>query len=815
MTPSASSLWQDVCYGLRRLRRNPGFTGIALLTLALGIGASCTIFSVVNAVLLRPLPFRSPERLIAITQSNAGGQAGAGVPVSYTKFEAIREQSRSLDRIAVYYTLDLSLGGESEPERVAGARFSGDLFGALGTEPMLGRDFVPEEHAPGGPDAAVITAGLWHGHFGGDPKVVGKSIRLDGKNVTIAGVLPESFRFPLQAPEPQVWLPRAFEPDFLTFAQVHSGASYLSFIARLRQGETLAQVQAELAAVDARYREQFGSYVDAAQFHLRASSLADDFVGASRPALLVVLAAVGFLVLIVCANVASLQLARASARVREMSVRKALGASRARLVRQLLIESLGLALLGGTLGLLLALCAVPFVQHSMAGVLPRLEQTRVDGSVLLFSLGLCCATALIFGVVPALHSSRGDLQEGLRAGGRGSSDGAARKRLRVLFVAEAAVALVLVTGAGLLIRSLTGLVGVDPGFKSQGVTTVPITLPVSRYTDSARQAEFFGQLLERVATLPNVQAASVTNAVPLSGVGRFVFFCPEGRACLGIGKDPVTAQRQVSPDYFETTRTRIVRGRAFAPTDSADRTAVVIVNETIARRYWPDADPIGKHLANSRDKVQREVVGVAADVKFRGLDQPNVEEMYLPLAQSPAPAMTLLVRSDSDPRPLVGALRREVAHLDSDIAVSGVRSLDEVVGDSVAQPRLVMRVVTVFAALALLLACIGIYGVMAYSVAERTRELGVRMALGASPRDILRLVLREGLSLTGVGVGIGLVSSLALTRLLASLLFGVSATDPLTFAGAACVLAATAFAACWIPARRGMRLAPMQALRQE
>ncbi|HEV7498562.1 MAG TPA: FtsX-like permease family protein, partial [Vicinamibacteria bacterium] len=469
---------------------------------------------------------------------------------------------------------------------------------------------------------------------------------------------------------------------------------------------------------------------------------------------------------------------------------------------------------GGVLGVLLAMATVPLTQQATAGTLPRLEETRIDGTVLLFALALCALTAVAFGVVPALHASRGDLQTGLRQGGRGSSDGAARGRLRVLFVGEVAVALVLLTGAGLLMRSLAGLVSVDPGFKPQGVTAIPIVLPATRYAEPARQAELYRQLLERAAALPGVEAAAATSYVPLSGAFRFVFFCPEGRVCEGIGKDPVIAQRQITPGYFEATRTPLRRGRAFTAADSAQSLPVVIVNETTARRYWPGADPIGKHLANSRDKVQREVVGVAADVKFRSLDAPNIEEMYLPLAQSPWPAMTLLVRSEADPRPLVASVRQELARLDPDIAVSGIQSLDEIVGASVAQPQLVERCVAAFAMLALVLASIGIYGVMSYSVAERTREFGIRMALGAGPRDIMGIVLGEGMGLTLAGLGLGLAASLAFTRLLSSLLFGVSATDPLTFGGAVVVLTATALLACSLPAWRGMRLPPLRALRE-
>ena len=420
---------QDIRYGLRRIVQNPGFSAIAVLTLALGIGATSTIFSVVNAVLLRPLPFHDPQHLVAVSQVTTDTQAGA-VPMSFTKYEAIRDQSQSLARIAVYYPISPSLGGESEPEQIAAARVSGDLFGLLGVAPQLGRGFDAAEMTPGGADAAVITDGLWHRRFGGEPTVLGRTLRLDGNDVTVVGVLPAAFRFPLQLPEPQVWMPRVSEPDALTPAQVHSGASYLSFVARLQPGRTIAQAQAELDTINARYREQYGSYVDATRFRLQAQSLAESLVGTSRPPLALLLAAVAFVLLIVCTNVASLQLARGSARVREMAVRKALGASRVRLVRQLLVESLALSLVGGALGLLLALAAVPLAQQITAGTLPRLEETRVDGTVLLFSLALCGLTAVAFGVVPALHASRGDLQTGLRQGGRGSSDGAARSRLR-------------------------------------------------------------------------------------------------------------------------------------------------------------------------------------------------------------------------------------------------------------------------------------------------------------------------------------------------------------------------------------------------
>lgn len=807
--------WQDIRYGFRMLTKTPGFTVVAVLTLALGIGANTAIFSVVNAVLLRPLPFPDAPRLINVSQVDNINRAFTGIEVSFTKFNLIREQSHSLESSAVYYPLTVSLVTQREPELVPAARASLDLFRTLGQQPALGRSFAPEEDQPGGADVAVVTDGFWHSHFGGDPGLIGRTLMLDGKNVTVVGILPADFRFPMQFPEPQIWVPRVFESDFLSPLQVHSGAGYLNFLGRLRPGVSLPNAQAELDTINGRYRQEFGSNADQ-KYGLAVVALEQLLVGTLRPSLLVLLAAVGFVLLIACANVASLLLVRATARSKEIAIRKTLGASRLRLVRQLLSESLLLSLLGGALGVLLAAGLMPLVRLISPGTVPRLEQSTVDGRVLLFTLLLCTLTGLAFGLVPALQITGRGLHGALKEGGRGSSDGGVRNRFRsLLVVAEVAVALVLMTGAGLLIKSFARLMEVNPGFESRSLLTFPINLPRVRYSTPEQQVQFYQQLLERVKAVPAVQSAGVVGDLPLGSVTIYVFFCPEGMACQGIGKDPVIARSHVSPGYFQTMHTPLIRGRFFTDQDVAGNTNVVIVNKSLADRYWPNRDPIGKHLANSRDQIQREVVGVVADIKFSSLSAPNTEEMFLPIAQESWPSATLVVRSQSDLAPLVSAVRQQIAQLDPTLPVSGILSMDEVVSTSVAQPRLIMQFVGIFAGLALLLAAVGIYAVMAYSVNQRRQEMGIRMALGAQPRHILQLVVGHGMGLTLAGVVVGIAASFGLTRLLASLLFGTGATDPLAFSVATVLLAATALLACYVPARRATRLDPMLALRYE
>jgi len=809
------TLWQDLKFALRLLRKNPGFTVVAILTLALGIGANTAIFSVVNTVLLQPLPYKDSGRIINVSGLELRTHA-SGAFVSYTKFTQILEHNKTLESVAAFYARTFSLVTDREPEAVNGARASMDFFRVLAISPARGRTFLPEEEQPGGPDVAVISEGFWHSHFAGDSTALGKTLVLDGKNATIVGILPASFHFPLQYPEPDVWLPRPSEIPQLTADQVRSGAGYLDVIARLRPGETLARAQAEFDTINASYKQQFGSYVDATKFGLLAQSLEDSFVGALRPSLLVLLAAVGFVLLIACANVANLLLARATAREREIAVRKALGASSGRLVRQLLSESVLLSLCGGALGILFAAALLPVLRSVSPGAVPRLNDVRIDGIVLIFSLVLCLITGTAFGLIPALQTSKRDLHATLKEGGRGSSEGRSRGRFRALLVvAEIGVALVLMTGAGLLIQSFSRLMHVNPGFSPRNLMAFPLTLPPSRYAKPELQAQFYRQVLEHVRAMPEVQAAGVTSYLPLSGAARYVFVCPEGRVCEGVGKDPTSAARQVSAGYFETVRTPVLSGRTFSEQDIAGGAPVAVINETAAKHFFPGQNPIGKHIANSRDMVQREIVGVVGDVKFNGLDAAKTEEMYIPMAQVPWSTATLLVRSEANSKALVTAVRGKIAEVDPTLPLSGISSMEEVIGNSVAQPKLTMQFVGVFAGFALLLAVVGIYGVMAYTVSARSQEMGIRVALGARPVDILRLVVGQGMRMTLIGLILGVTISLALTRLLASLLYGVQATDPLVFSAAALVLAAAAFVACYLPARRATRVDPIVVLRYE
>ena len=807
------NIWLDVKFALRILRKNPGFTLVAVFTLALGIGANTAIFSVVNAVLLQPLPYRDAGRLLSISQVDHQNKI-VGIPVSHTKFAQIQEQNHTLESAAAYYVLGLALAARHEPEVVIGAHVSQNFFDVLGIRPALGRAFLPEEQKTGGPDVAVVSDAFWHSYFAGDEALLGRSITIDGKNVTVVGILPASFKFPPQFPEPGVWLPREFENSTLRPDQIQSGAGYLSMIARLRQEQSLGRAQAELNTINSRYRAQFGSYVDATKYDLSATSLEESLVATLRPSLLVLLAAVGFVLLIACANVANLLLARATGREREIAIRKALGASRVRLVRQLLIESLLLSLAGCALGIFLSSSLLPLVRSLNPGTFPRIADARIDAGVLVFSLILCVLTGIIFGLAPSLQTANKALQPVLKEGARGSSEAGSRGKFRsLLVIAEMGIALVLMTGAGLLMESFAHLVRVDPGFSPKNLTTFPINLPAARYPQAQQQAEFYRQVLERVKTLPEVQQAGATSYLPLSGAIRFVFFCPEGLVCQGVGKDPLIAMRQVTPSYFDTARTPLLSGRVFSGRDVAGGQLVVIVNETTAKRYWPNQNPIGKHLANSRDMIQREVVGIVADVKFNTLNATNSEEMYLPSAQSPWPAMTLVVRSSGDSRSLVPAVRAKIAEVDPTLPVSGILSMEDVVSTSIAQPRLIMQFVGVFAGFALLLSAMGIYGVMAYSVTQRKQELGIRVALGAEPRDILRLVVGQGIRLTLIGVILGVLTSLLLTRLLSSLLFGVHAIDTVAFAGSVVVLVVAAFVACYLPAQRATRVDPIVVLR--
>jgi len=807
------ALWQDIRFALRMLGKNPGFAAVAILTLALGIGANAAIFSVVHTVLLQPIPYPGADRLIAISQSDP--RTGArGISLSLPKFRQIQEQSRTLESAAVYYTREMSLATGQEPEALRGARVSAEFFRVLGVAPARGRTFLSQEDQPGAADVAIVTDAFWRGHFAHEEEVLGKTLVLDGKSVTIIGILPASFRFLFETPDPQVFLTRVSEHPLLKPLQVNLGAGYLTGIGRLGSGETIARAKAEVGTINAGYAQQFASHADAPNHDLDVESLQESLVGGTRRSLLVLLGAVGLVLLIACANVANLLLARGTAREKELALRKALGASRGRIVAQLLSESFVLAFSGGVLGIGLASGLMPLLRSVKETSVPRLADVRVDPTVLLFALFLCAVTAIVFGLAPAMQAAGRQLHESLKEGLRGSSGGGNRGRFRsALIVAEVAAALVLLTGAGLLIESFARLTEVSLGFAPHGVLTFPIALPSSSYAQAEQQASFFRLALQRVRTVPAVQAAGFVSFLPLSGGYRVSYFCFEGQICQGLGKDPLVTIWQVSPGYFEAIGTPLLRGRVFNDHDIAGAAPVVLVNEKTAKHFWPNENPIGKHATGARDLLPREVIGVVADAKFSSLSDASADQLYMPYEQLPYASMTLVVRSSAAPEQIIDAIRSKVAEIDPTLPLSGIRSMESVVSSSVSQPRLITQITGVFAGFALLLAAIGIYGVMAYSVTARKQEMGIRMALGASPRDILRLVVGQGMRMALIGVALGVVVSLALTRLLASLLFGVGATDPLVFSAAAVALVVTALAACYLPARRATRVDPIVVLR--
>jgi putative ABC transport system permease protein len=807
------ALWQDLRYALRTLAKEPGFTVVAVLTLALGIGANTAIFSLIDSVLLNPLPYKNPASLVSIVAGNR--EAGTtGTPVSFTKFQALEQQTKTLESVGAFYQTTMNMTGRGEPEDINVNRVNADFFQALGVAPAMGRDFLTAEDQIGGADVAMLSNAFWRSQLNSDPNVLGKSLSLDGKPTTIVGVLPRSFEFPFQQPQPDVWVPRVFDIMGLRPEQLRMGAGFLFLIARLSPGQTMAQAQAEADGISETYAKAYPGNADAAKHSLDMTSLTDNLVGGVRPSLFVLLGAVGFVLLIACANVASLLLTRATAREKEMSIRQSLGATRARLTRQLLTEGLVLAFVGGAIGVVIASVTMPLLRAGAGNQVPRLDEVHVNGLVLLASFVLCVVTGVVFGLVPAVQVADHDLHGTLKEG-RGTASGGSARARQAMVIAEVAVALLLVTGAGLLIRSFVNLVRVNPGFDSRGVMTFPVSLPTTKYATLPQRAEFFRQAVEKIKTIPSVESVGVVSYMPMTGAARYVFFCPEGQVCQGIGKDPLISMKQISEGYFAAMGIPLLRGRVFTNADIDGAPQVVIINQTVAGKYFPGQDPIGKTLQNSRDRIPLQIVGVVADAKITSLSAPKFEEMYRPHLQAPWMAMTIVVRSNSAPQPLVAAVREKIQSIDPDLAVSGVQSLDHLVSDSVGQPRLLTALVGAFAAFALLLAAIGIYGVMAYSVSHRMREMGIRMALGAAPRDIVRLVVGQGMRLVLAGIVIGFVASLWLTKFLASQLFGTQPKDPATFALVALGLALVALAACLIPARRAMRVDPMVALRYE
>jgi putative ABC transport system permease protein len=801
------SMLQDLRYGLRRLSKSPGFTLVAAGALALGIGANTAIFSVVNAVLLRPLPYPEPEQLVQIWESRPRMNM-ARVESSPNEFLAWADESQSFSQLAAVDFASFNLTGRGEPERVSAALVTASYFPLLGAAPAHGRAFLPEEDQPGKDNVAVLGHDLWQNRFGGDPAVVNQTVSLDGVACTVVGVMPRGFRLPNDA---RLARPVAFNAEDRT----RPGSHFLQVFGRLKDGVTRERAEAEMAGIAARLEQTFASTNVGHQIVL--VPLHEQLVGDVRPALLVLLGAVGLVLLIACANLANLLLARAEARRKEVAVRAALGASRWRIVRQLLAESVLLAALGGGAGLLLAAWGVDILVGLDPAGVRRVGEVGLDAGVLAFTVALSLATGLLFGLAPALQASKTDFVETLKEGGRSTGGGPGRSRLRgALVVSEVALTLVLLVGAGLLVKSFARLLEVDPGLDPRGVLTLDLSLPPAKYAERHQIAAFYQQLLAEVAALPGVETAGAVSVLPLAGDDNSNFVQIEGRPPLPPGQALRAGRRNVSTDYFNALRIPLKAGRGIAPSDAADAPPVAVINEAMARSFFAGEDPLGKRLRTGGDKSPWvTVVGVVGDVRHRGLEVDTRPEMFFPHAQSPSRQMTLAVRTAGDPVSLVGPVRERVRAVDQDQPVGNVKTMETWVAESVASRRFSVLLLGVFALVAAALAAVGIYGVVSYGVAQRTHELGLRIALGARPRDVLRLVIRQGMRMTLIGAALGLAAALALTRVMSGLLYGVTATDPVVYAGVALLLVGVALLACYVPARRATKVDPMEALRHE
>ncbi len=810
---------QDLRYAIRMLRKSPGLTAVMILTLALGIGANSAIFSVVNSVLLRPLPYRDAKRLVWISNYLPAQKMSAAFDVDYF---AWRKHCTSFEEMTAYEPggEDFTLTGEGDAERLSGVTAMNTFLRTLGVAPQLGRDISAEEDRPNGPRVALLSDSLWRRRFSTDPGVVGRTITLDGNLYTIIGVLPRGFEFPENS-KGDLLVPMATE-EFEVSATQPIG--FVRIIARLKPGVTPQAALAELDTIihhfHATFPGGFGKLFAGSQAEVM--SLQDRLVGDVRKALLLLLGAVGFVLLIACANVASLQLARAAAREREIAVRGALGAGRWRLARQLLTESALTGLAGGAAGLALGVWLVALVRHYGPHNIPHLDVTYLDARVVLFTIVVSILTGILFGLAPVVSAFRLSLNDSLKQGGAQGSAG--RKVVRpqqVLMTLELAMALVLLIGAGLLARSFVRLVTIPPGFDSHGVITTRIVLPAKTYLNGDQQRAFYSQLLERIQSLPGVSSSGAAAALPLNGFVRFSGAIQvEGHSVTQAtpGNFWKIAQNMVSPGYFETLRIPLKAGRYLDRRDGSSTPETMVVNETFVRQFLLNEDPIGRRIQFGRSMGGNNwwtIVGIVADMKQSGLAADTIPEAFFAFNQSPFMDMSLAIRTDSDPRTIVPALRDAVASVDKDVPLSRVETMDEMLAGQVASQRFNMALLGAFAGLALLLAAVGIYGAMAYAVGQRTQEIGIRMALGALPENVLRMVLAQGARLAIFGVVLGLGSGIALTRLLRTLLFEVKPTDPATFVAGAAILFAVAIAACWIPARRATRVDPLVALRHE
>ncbi len=806
---------QDLRFGVRMLIKSPGFTIVAVIALALGIGANSAIFSVVNAILLRPLAYEKAQELVLIYHNYPKINLRASVSAfGYTHY---RDNAKSFATMAAQRGLPVNLTGQGEPERLAGTAVSTNFFQMLGVEAAQGRTFAAGEDQQGRNRVAVLSHSFWQRRFGGSPTTLNSTIMLNGEGHTVVGIMPPTFEFGRELGQiVDLWAPLTFTPDQLSSNSLTF--EFLFVIARLKPGVSIQQAQAEMDTIAGNLRQQYMQGADASNWNLLLQPFRELIVGDIRPMLFLLLGAVGLVLLIACSNVANLLLARGAARQKELAIRNSLGAGRGRIIRQLLTESMLLALIGGALGLALGYFGVKVLVALNESRIPRAHELGLDPLVFGFTALVSVLTGVLFGLVPALQISRHDLHESLKEGGR-SGAGGVRSRVRnALVVIEVALAMILLISAGLLIKSFIRVQQVDPGFRPQNLLSMQIALPDLKYREPAQRHAFFKDLIERVRVLPGVTAAGATSVLPMSGSNSSGSFQIEGRIVPQGQSSPHGDRWSATSDYPKTMGIPLIRGRYFEDRDSAEAPGVAIIDETMARKYWPDEDAVGKRITfeGGRDNPRwREIVGIIGHVKHRGLEGESRVQYYIPYQQRPQAGMFLVVRTTGEPESVAGTVRATVLELDRDLPVFRVQTLERYVSDSMAQRRFAMYLFGIFAAIALVLAAVGLYGVMAYSVTQRTHEIGVRMALGARSQDVVAMVVRQGMVLAGIGLVVGLGAAFGLTRLMATLLFGVNVRDLTIFAVISVILAVIAMFASFIPARRATRVDPLVALRYE